>query len=400
MKKIALLIFWVLILVFAPRPAVSVEVVPYYNYQFTQGASISPDGDAGFLLNLSNDIGTIVMPADDHSIIGYYSFQYQGPGLKRQEGREFRERYLNHVFAGRHHWSLGDMTLQSQLSIMTERRRSGTNETWDSGLYNFNRYGGSSAVSLDLYGIYSTISLGYHYLTFPNYTDMLAEIRAGADASSTAGTQNHHSLRMAYRGEVKNNVFWLSFNPLFYTRQRVAVDRAQADGSFYSSTKQRELIMNMGGKRSEKLSDRVTIAPEIDLTLRYSNQNYQHFEEATSTTPVSFHDDFFDYMEPSLTLPVSVRLGSDWTYFASPSFSYRRYMHRNPRDSEGNFVGGEKQNRLLGVHTTGFRKQTGESSATVFFFTYQHQSSNMEFERYASYNYDGFSLGIRFHMEY
>ncbi len=397
MKKTATLI---ITLVLSVSAVSAVEIAPYYSYNLTQGASVSPEGNMGFLLNLSNDIGTIVRPMDDHSFIGFYSVRYQGPGLKKQEGRRFRERYMNHIFAGRHHWNIGDMTLKSQLSVLLERRRSGTNETWQGGLYNFNRYGGTTSLERELYGVDSVFSLGYHFVQFPNYTDLLAEIRQGADAEDTAGTQNHHSIRMAYSGALDLYSFGLAFNPLFYTRQRVAVDDVQDDGTFYSSTKQRDLIVDASGSRVFFLSDSAIVSPEIELRYKTSNQNYQHFEHATSTTAVEYFDGFFNYIEPSLSSPLSVRLGDGWTYFFNPSLSFRQYLNRVPRDSSGEFLDGKKQYRLLGVHSTGFRKQTGESSSTTLFFTYQHQTSNMEFERYAPYNYAGFSFGLRFQMEY
>ncbi len=381
----------------------AMDIVPYYNYQFSQGASVSPEGDLGFLLNLSNDIGTIVKPLDNHSFIGYYSLNYQGPGLKVQEGREFRERYLNHNFVTRHHWNIyEDMTLKSQLSILMERRRSGTNETWDSGLYNFNRYGGMTSLDKNIFGIDSTISLGYHFITFPNYTDMLAEIRGGADASGTTGTQNHHSLRLSYSGVIADNQLKITVNPLFYTRQNVAVDKVQKDGTYYADKLQKEIILNISGSRNFRISNAAFISPELDFTGRFSNQNYQHFTDATSTTPVEglFQENFFNYIEPAISGPLSIRAGETWTYFFSPTLRYRLYTSRKPRNKDGDFIDGKKQNRFLGVYSTGFRKQTGESSSTTLFFTYQHQVSNMKFERYIPYNYSGFSFGLRFNMEY
>lgn len=380
----------------------ALEVVPYYNYQFTQGVSVSPEGNTGYMLNLSNDIGTIIKPFDNHAFIAFYGLNYQGPGLKEQEGRAFRERYMNHMFVGRHNWTLGDMLLSNQVSLLLERRRSGTNETWESGLYNFNRIGGTSSLSLELIGIPSTISLGYHFLEFPNYTDLLAELRGGADASDTSGTQNHHSIRLAYNGRIGKNSFWFSLNPMLYTRQKIAVEDVQSDGTYYSSDKQRELSMTAGYRRDERFTEAFSISPSVSLTLRTSNQNYQHFEDVTSTVPVQggFYEKFFNYIEPSISIPLYLRFTPTWTYFINPSVSYRGYTNRPPRDSEGEFLEGEQQHRLLNIVTTGFRKQTGESSSTVFFFTWQNQSSNMEFERYATYNYNGFSGGIRFQMEY
>ncbi len=396
-KTVILILFFCLCLAL---PAASLELAPYYNYQLGQGVSLSPDGDWGFLANLSNEIGVIARPIDDHSVIGYYSLSYQGPGLKHQEGREFRERYLNHIFVGRHHWYMRDMVLKSQFSVMMERRRAGTNETWDSGLYNFNRYGGSTTMERKLLGIGSAVTLGYNYVTFPNYSDLLAEIRAGADASDTEGTQNHHSIRLAYSGNISGTRFGLSLNPIFYTRQKVAVDKAQKDGSFYSDTLQRDIVISAYGSRSMMLTDRIVSEPGAEISFRSSNQNYQHFEFLTSTAPMSFHEGFFNYIEPSLTMPMSTYIGRDWTFFLSPRISWRFYTSREPRDSDGKFIKDENQRRTLFVNTMGFRKQTGESSATSLFFTYQTQSSNMEFESYLPYNYSGLSMGLRFQMEY
>ncbi len=378
----------------------ALELAPYYNYQLGQGVSVSPDGDWGFMANLSNEIGVIARPIDDHSIMGYYSLSYQGPGLKQQEGRDFRERYLNHVFVGRHHWHMRDMTLKTQFSVMMERRRAGTNESWESGLYNFNRYGGSTTMERELLGIDSAVTVGYHYVTFPNYSDLLAEIRAGADASGTEGTQNNHSIRLAYSADISGARFGISLNPLFYTRQKVAVDKVQKDGSFYSDTLQRDMVINAYGRGAVMLTNRIVSEPGAEITFRSSNQNYQHFEFLSSTAPMSFHENFFNYIEPSLTMPVSTYIGRDWTFFLSPRLSWRLYSSREPRDKDGKFIKGERQNRTLFVNTAGFRKQTGESSATSLFFTYQTQSSNMEFERYLPYNYSGFSMGLRFQMEY
>ncbi|MGM0568398.1 MAG: hypothetical protein ACQESB_04185, partial [Elusimicrobiota bacterium] len=157
------------------------------------------------------------------------------------------------------------------------------------------------------------------------------------------------------------------------------------------------LIINASGSRAFTLSQSAIVVPELKLKYKNSNQNYQHFEYAASTTPVKFFDGYFNYIEPSISAPLSLKLSDDWTYFFSPSFTYRKYISRAPRDSDGEFIEGKKQNRLLGIHSTGFKKQTGESSSTTLFFTYQHQSSNM---KYANYNYKGFSLGLKFQMEY
>jgi hypothetical protein len=380
-----------------------IEMAPYYNYQFAEGVSVSPDGDLGFLVNLSNDIGTIIKPFEEHRFIGFYSLKYQGPGLKKQEGREFSERYLDHLFVGRHHWHLdGNTVLKSQADILMEKRRSGTNESWEKGLYNFNRYGGSAILDRNIIkDLDTSFSFGYHFLTFPNYTDMLAEIRSGAtDPSASEGKQNHHIFQIGTKGVYSNNAVSLGLFQQFYTKQKVAVDDVQSNGTYYSSEKQRDMTITLDAARQETLSEKTAIAPQLTFMYKNSNQNYQHFEEATSTTPVRFFSDFYDYTELTAGIPFSFAFNKKWSFIFSPELNFRYYIHRPPRDADGDFLFSKKQQRLLGIYTIGFKNRTGESSSSLLFFTFQHQSSNMKFERYITYNYTGFSAGIKFQMEY
>ncbi|MEA3506191.1 MAG: hypothetical protein U9R36_01655 [Elusimicrobiota bacterium] len=302
------------------------QVVPYYNYQFTEGVSVSPEGKFGFLVNLSNEMGAIFRPMPEHTFIGFYSLKYQGPGLKRQEGREFSERYLNHVFVGRHHWALpGDMVLKSQASLLFENRRSGTNETWESGLYNFNRYGGTSYLEkIFSEELTATASLGYQYITFPNYTDMLAEIQLGADPSASEGKQNHHVLTQGIETKYKNNSAALKLTEQLYTKQKVAIDRVQSDGSYYSSTKQKDLTVALNADRTEQLSERMYLSPAVGIAYKNSNQNYQHFSSATSTEPVRFFEDYYDYVDFSVNIPYTLTLFRKWSLILNPDLKYIR----------------------------------------------------------------------------
>ncbi|MFH1414670.1 MAG: hypothetical protein ABIH89_01120 [Elusimicrobiota bacterium] len=377
------------------------KLAPYYNYKFIEGVSVSPTGDFGFLVNLSNDIGLIVQPVEKHTFIGFYSLKYQGPGLKEQEGREFSERYLDHMFVGRHHWTLPDGTvLKTQYDMIFEARRSGTNETWDNGLYNFNRYGGTASFSKMIGKVEITPAFKYHYMTFPNYTDMLAELRSGADASASEGKQNHHIIEVGGQAKYKENAGKLNVAQQLYTKQKVAVDTVQDDGTYYSSEGQKDLTVTISAKREQELSPISVLIPEVTFVLKDSNQNYQHFTDVTSTSPVSFHADYNDYMDISFAVPVSLGLSKKWSLIFSPSLSYKKYMKRNARAEDGSFYQDKKQTRMLSIYTLGFRNQIGESSSSMMFVTYQTQASNMEYEKYVAYNYSGYSLGLKFQLEY
>ncbi|MFC2091640.1 hypothetical protein ACFLTD_02575 [Elusimicrobiota bacterium] len=394
--------FFVLFLSLAVSCGLYAEIkfAPYYNYQFIEGLSISPEGDMGFMINLSNDLGLIMKPFKAHSFIGFYSVKYQGPGLKKLEGQEFTERYLDHLFVGRHHWTPGSgITVKSQIDFILESRRSGTNETWENGLYNFNRYGGSSSLMKNIKGIDVAGTFAYHFMTFPNYTDMLAELRSGADASASEGKQNHHIFELGAKGVYKNNEAKINMTLQLYTKQEVAVDDVQSDGSYYSSDKQKDFTLSIDASRKELLSEVSVIEPGLSFVCKNSNQNYQHFTEVTSTSPVSFHSNYNNYVDVTVDSPLTVSLSKKWSFMFIPELSYKKYLSREARDEEGAFTD-KKQSRLLGIYTVAFKNQIGESSSSMLFLTVQNQKSNMEFERYVTYNYTGYSFGLKFQMEY
>lgn len=284
--------------------------------------------------------------------------------------------------------------------MLFESRRSGTNETWESGLYNFNRYGGSTSLGRKIRGIDLTVSLKYHYMVFPNYTDMLAELRSGADATVSEGKQNHHIIQLGAKGIYKNNRGRINISQQLYTKQQVAVNTVQDDGSYYSSDRQKDMTITLAGSRTQTLSGKAALVPRLGFIYKNSNQNYQHFAEATSTSPVSFHPDYNDYIDITVGVPFTFALSRKWSFLFSPEISYKRYLSRNPREIDGDFDYGRNQSRLLGIYTIGFRNQIGESSSSMLFFTYQKQTSNMKFERYIPYNYTGFHTGFKFQMEY
>jgi hypothetical protein len=378
------------------------DFAPYYNYQFTEGVSVSPEGQAGFLVNLSNDIGAIFKPVKSQSFIAFYSLKYQGPGLKQQEGQEFSERYLDHIFVGRHHLGLpGGMTLKSQLDLMFEGRRAGTNENWENGLYNFNRYGGGSSLEFKTGPFAIEAGLKYHMMKFPNYTDLLQELRSGADASASEGQQDQNLIELGGKIAYGVNTARANFGMQAYSNQKVVTDSVQNDSSYYSSTRQKDINISASLSRDQIVGGFLELVPEISIGMKNSNQNYQHFESETSTVPVSFHPDFNDYTTVDFSIPITLALTKKWSFILNPHISYKTYGSRLTRNVDGDFSStGETQNRMLSIITAGFKNQIGESSYSMLFGTYQQQTSNMEFERFVLYNYDAFSVGFQFGMEY
>ena len=95
--KRAVLFFLSLILIF-PGSLRAVEVAPYYSFEFSEGLGFPSQESFFFSGNLTNDLGLILRLNPRHSLLGLYELKYIGPGLEREEGREFSERAMDHIF--------------------------------------------------------------------------------------------------------------------------------------------------------------------------------------------------------------------------------------------------------------------------------------------------------------
>ncbi len=381
----------------------AVSIAPYYDFQFTEGVSIpSKGGDITFTINLLNDIGLIVKAHEKHSTIGFFELKYLGPGLKKEEGERFTDRYLDYIYLLRHNWKIREkLTLKAQLDYMKENRRTGANESWGYGLYDYNRIGGLIGIEKEFEKFKIGGSVDYHFLEFPNYTDLLKEFQSSAtEAESEIGMQNHNIIQI--RADMSYGLYKFNVGLAMqaYTKQKVIIDTVQSDGTYYSDKLQNDLIISLSAERTQKISDRVAMVPSISLKIRDSNQNYLHFEAAGSTIPVFYQANYYDYSQIVLSVPVTFALSKKWDFVFSPEFNYKIYSDRNPRDLDNQFIEGEKQNIFLTLLTFGFMKKATDVSSLSIFYTYQKQTSNMKFEKYLPYNYDGHFIGLKYTITY
>ncbi|MFN3967211.1 MAG: hypothetical protein ACK4JE_05900, partial [Endomicrobiia bacterium] len=269
------------------------------------------------------------------------------------------------------------------------------------GLYDYNRIGGLIGTEKEFEKFKLGGSIDYHYLEFPNYTDLLKEFQsATTEAETEAGMQNHNIIQI--RGDILYglNKLNLGFALQSYTKQKVITDKVQSDGTYYSDTLQKDIIISLSAERTQKISEKIVLTPNISLKIRDSNQNYLHFESAGSTIPVSYQSNYYDYTQIVLSLPVSFGLSKKWDFVFSPEFDYKFYSDRQPRDVDNQFIEGEKQTIFLTLLTFGFLKKATEVSSLSIFYTYQTQSSNMKFEKYLPYNYDGHFIGLKYAITY
>ena len=406
MKKI-LVASLVVVSLFAIRYSLSaaVKVAPYYSLQLAEGVFVPSVGDWNFSINLLNDLGVMIKPEGKHSFVGFYELKYTGPGLKREEGEKFTDRATDHLVVVRDNYNImPNYFLKSQIDYMKEYKRTGSNEVWGGGLYDFSRLGGLVSLEKKFSDkLYSSISLQYHFLNFPNYTDILAEYQAGGEnTESSTGKQNHSVYQAGISLNYKTNCFTTDVIFQNYTKQKVAVETVQSNGTYYSSDLQKDAVINFKVRRDESLWKRVLLSPEVSYRIKNSNQNYLHFTStsiATTQVPTYFAN-YYNYNQFALSAPVSFVLQEKWEISAVPEFDIKSYTKRPPQDDDGNFLTDDRQKNKQFIITYAATFKPNAVTRTTLFYTFQHQASNMEFEKYLPYNYTGNYFGIKFAYTY
>lgn len=380
------------------------KVAPYYSMQFAEGAFVPNTGEWNFSINLLNDLGVIVKPADSrHSFVGFYELKYDGPGLRRQEGEKFTDRAMDHIGIIRHTFNITeDYFLKSQLDYMKEYKRTGSNEIWGTGLYDLNRFGGSVSFGRKFSEkLNAEIAGQYHFLNFPNYTDLFKEFQAGgATAESSTGKQNHKLIQAGF--DVKYDVNKLGVDIILqnYTKQKVIDNTVQADGSYYSGDPQKDSIINISVSRGQKVFEKmVSINPTLSYKIKNSNQNYLYFESFGSTVPPTYYGNYYSYNEIDFLVPVVFMLGEKWEVSSAPEFDIKTYTKRPPSNSDGVFDINEKQKNNLFILNSGFTFKPNAVTRTTLFFIFQNQKSNTK-NKYLPYNYTANYFGIKFDYTY
>lgn len=379
-----------------------VKIAPYYSILFAEGAAVPSKGDWMYSVNLTGDMGLIVQPSEQQRFIGFYEIKYNGPGMRREEGEKFSDRSMDHVGILRHHYTFNEQyTLKTQVDYMTEYKRTGANEVWGTGLYDFNRYG--LALTLERHftpKLTLSLSQGYHFLDFPNYTDLLAEFQAGGEAvESSTGKQNHHQYQTGLSLAYGNTRLSLDYLQMSYVKQKVVSETVQADKTYYSDTLQKDTLWSLSLQHDQSFWKRLLVSPQGSIRFKRSNQNYQHFATATSSVPVRYVGDYYNYNEFTAALPVTLLLSQRWEFFVNPEWDWKQYLSRPPRDANDTFQEGNQYNDLI-IFSVGFTLKPNDITRTSFYYTYQGQASNMKFEKYLPYNYSGHFFGVSFSYTY
>lgn len=404
MKRICILLL-TLLSVMASLEA-KAKVAPYYSLQMTEGASFPNITDWLFSSTLTGDMGVMVQPGSNHRFIGFYELRYQGPGLQREEGQQFTDRSMDHVFVFRHHMNLSEKSiLKSQLDYVNEFTRAGVDEMWGTALYDNNRFGGSVTIERTLT---PSMSLGLtgqlHTYDFPNYIDLLSQYQQMGSSTTdvTAGLQNQNVMQASLTYKFGKLRCSLDYTISDYTKQKVLGDTIQADGTLYRSTLQQDTALTFDVRFEHEFPRILRVTPSFSIKNKASNQNFWYYVYSSTTSqymPTRFFTGFFDYQEMKISLPCDLLIAPTYEIFVTPEWNKKNYASRPPRDKSGAYLDGQQSIDQFCI-TYGMTFKPNKITRILLFYSYLTQTSNTQYEIGVPYNYSGNTIGVSFNYSY
>lgn len=381
-------------------------LTPFYEFELTESFSIPSLGNFFFGSNIGTTLGARYTLSPEHSLFGVYNLAYVGPGLRSEESREFGDRTMDHQVGLGHQWQFSPKyQFNTRLSYLGEFRRSGSNEPFGAGLYDFSSFGLSETVRMVATPqLLVGLTFSYASVGFPNYTDLLTEFQlAGTSAEISGGLQDYN--RFTISPDVtfgRDGRAWLSWTQQDFTDAKVLTDAVNVQGT-YSNETQLDVIYEVGASWTFPLfgpSAGVSTAPMWRLNIKKSNQNFLRFEEFGDINP-DFIKDNYSYVSTDLTLPLRWTSKSGRMFFFYPTWIYRSFSSRPPRSSvTGDYLFGEKQWNQTWLLTLGTSWPAYKFARWTFAYTYHNQQSNNHFERFLPYNFSGHILSSSLSLTY
>jgi len=395
--------------VFSAPAENSKVLTPYFNMSLSEMVNFPSQGNLFTGGNMDADIGLLGTINETNSIFALYNFRYLGPSFYPQDTRQFYDRSLSHYMNLEYRLKLGEFRFRPGVAMTIGKRRTGSNEDWDTGLYNMNSQGAAMAVDwlYELGGKSGVITAKYLFraVEFPNYTDLLREFQqAGSASELSGGLQNQNFGQFTLRSNWNNFTAGISYAKMNYLNQTV-IDNT----GVYGDTRQKDTDVDFDFGFSAKWWI-LEFYPNVEYSLYRSNQNflrYKYFGAPVGnltdpTAPVTFVNDDYSYNQLALRVPIDINLGVDanWAVSGAVELIRKNYLSRPPRDSDNNYRLGSTQNDFLTRFTVGLRKHLNEVADMRFSYTFTVAESNNHFEMYMPYNYTGHTLGLAYNIRY
>lgn len=371
---------------------------PYFNMTLSEGVYVPSKGDFFSGGGINTQVGLLTRFNDTHSVFGLYNMRYAGPAFQPQDGKQFQDRTLDHGFNAEYRYKFWDsFRVRPGLAYTKEFRRTGANEAWSNGLYNMNSLGGQVALDYDFEwhgrGML-TLQFLMRDVRFPNYTDLLREFQnAGAASELSGGLQDQTVSQLSLRPTWNN-----FFGGISYSWQNYKNEKVVESSGLYGDTAQKDTntTFDLGFHHTLWIFE---MAPNVAYTLHRSNQNFLRYKFFGDTSPF-FVGGNYNYNELSFNVPLDLLITKKWALSGGIQVVKRDYSDRAPRNSDNDYVTGDKQSNLLTALSAGIRKRLNDVATVRLNYTFVVAKSNNHFERYLPYNYSGQHVGIAYSLSY
>lgn len=367
-----------------------IKFKPFSNIQINAGVV-----DNGYFPNNVSGVMALALRYKKDNLLIMYNLRNSGGSYSVADLNRFAEKSLDHIFIMKYMRPVRDyFTISTAIDYMKEFYQATSSENWGEGLFDFIRYGFSVTAGKKVGKTRNKLSLKYHVIKFPNYTDLLAEYMdtGGVDVEEK---QDRHIFDIEAKTKASffvNSSFGLKVSVTDYPSLFIIKETGEKD----ASNTQREMSYQIKMGVSKPL---FCLLPSLNLTykIKNSNQNYL-FRESTSDTEVEFFENYYSYSQLNcgVGLKVAVFRWLDLTGYYS--IENKQYASRKPRDSDGNFLTGQKM--YISSNTLAFSINFKRGKNYIFSpeFLIKEQTSNEKYDALFKYNYKIIYVGIKVHI--
>ena len=381
---------------------------PYFDMTLNEAAYMPSVGNIFSGGNINTQVGLLSKITPKDQLFGLYNFNYSGQGFTPQDSKQFTDRSMAHSFTFEYRRNLGEkFRVRPGVAFTHDYSRTGANEAWKNGLYNMNTSGlqlaGDYTFDFEKNGVVSLTYLA-KAVKFPNYTDLLREFQNPSQTAHVNGGLQDQGIK-----QVTLRPAWGKwFGGLTYTLQDYDNQKVVEHTGAYGDTKQQDktTMVDFGFHHTLWIFE---LYPMVSYSMHSSNQNFMRYKSlgATPTSdlldgsaPVTFVAKNYDYKEITLSVPLDLNITGKWAIGGAFNMTSRTYTDRLRRDSDNNYVAGEKQKNLMSTLTGSIRKRINDTAMWRLYYALTVAGSNNKFEQYMPNNYTGNTLGLSYQLSY
>ncbi|MFA5859395.1 MAG: hypothetical protein WC955_10055 [Elusimicrobiota bacterium] len=385
----------------AEAPTKPFVMMPYYSLSFAEGSYYVAKGPGSVIINnsLTNDLGLIMRLFNSHTLLFFYQLKYTGPGVKKQEGKDFQEKAMDHFLFAQYQFKINDeLSVKAKYNYLTEYYRAGTNEPWEDGTFNFTRPGVDLRVESKYFGVKVVPVFQMGDMTFPNYIELKKTTTTVTE--SLEGMQDQAYMQLGAIVEYAPVKVTLNYDNQAYKKKTIT----DVTTGVETATKQVDNQVSLNVFSQIAAGEYFEFTPSVDMKFKTSNGTYVHLPStsgpgSTPQPPVVIANGN-DYNQYSVGMGIKWKITPNNEISLSPDYVMKQYTTRPPKDAKGNLVLTDKQYTNILQATLGYMVRWNPASQWFFYYVYQQNSSNVQQERSVLYNYTTHFAGMKFQFTY